>query len=165
VKQTVIIFEDSIKYDGWFKNLFFLPGLIFIILGVFFYLDSRGIDLFRGDPVQDSKTASLVCLAAAFLIIAILRQVFPQSVAVTQGGVLLKFKVCSWLIPFKTIFSIGPVPRNIFFYGYSWVTSSRNQIEINRKHRPKVRVCPANFQLFLEHAQRALADWRMTHPV
>jgi len=165
VRQRLIIFEDSIKYDRWFKNLYFLPGLIFIILGVLFYLDSRGIDFFRGEPAQGSKTASLVFLAAAFLIVAILRLVFPQSLAVTQEGVLLKFKVYSWLIPFKTITSIGPGQRNIFFYGYSWITSSRNQIEINRKHRPKVRVCPANFQLFLEQAQRALADWRMTHPV
>lgn len=162
--MDLVIFEDSIKYDLWIKVvLVFSLGLL-VVLGILFDVDARDSDIFPGEPPAKSRTGSFVLFAAAVLLMAVYWLFLPRTIAVSQKGLILRFRAFSWNISFATIRSINPASGIIVWWAHSWITSYRNQIEIIRKYGLRIRVSPSRRDQFLEYAHKAFADWRKTHP-
>jgi hypothetical protein len=162
--MNLVIFEDSIKYDNWIKVVLVLSLVLLIVLGILFYVDARDSDIFPGEPAAESRTGSFALFAAAVFLMAIYWLVLPRTIAVSQEGLILRFRAFRWNIPFATIRSIEPASGMIVWWAHSWITSYRSQIEIIRKYRLKIRVSPSRRDQFLEYAHKAFADWKNTHP-
>jgi len=162
--MDLVIFEDSIKYDIWIKVVLVLSVVLLIVLGILFYVDARDSDIFPGEPVAESRTSSFTLFAAAVFLMAVYWLVLPRTIAVSQEGLILKFRAFRWNIPFATIRSIEPASGMIVWWAHSWITSCRSQIEIIRKYRLKIRVSPSRRDQFLEYAHKAFADWKNAHP-
>jgi len=162
--MDLVIFEDSIKYDLWIKVVLVLSVVLLIGLGILFHVDAREADIFPGEPAAESRTGSYALFAAAVFLMAVYWLILPRTIAVSQEGLILRFRASSWNIPFATIESIRPVSGMIVWWAHSWITSYRSQIEIIRKHRLKIRVSPGRRDQFLEYAHKAFADWKNTHP-
>jgi len=162
--MDLVIFEDGIKYDFWIKVVLVLSLGLLIVMGILFDVDARDSDIFPGEPAAESRTGSFVLFAAAVFLVAVYGLILPRTIAVSQEGLILRFRAFSWNIPFATIRSINPATGIIFWWAHSWITSYRSQIEIIRKSRLKIRVSPSRRDQFLEYAHKAFADWKNTHP-
>jgi len=162
--MDLVIFEDSIKYDPGIKVVLVLSLVLLIVLGILFYVDAEDSDIFPGETAAESRTGSFVLFAAAVFLLAVYWLILPRTIAVSQEGLILRFRAFSWNIPFATIKSIKPASGIIVWWAHSWITSYRSQIEIIRKHRLKIRVSPSQRDQFLEYAHKAFADWKNTHP-
>ncbi len=160
----LVIFEDSIKYDFLIKVVLVLSVVLLFVLGILFYVDARVSDIFPGEPAAESRTGSWVLFAAAVFLMAVYWLILPRTIAVSQEGLILKFRASSWNIPFATIKSIKPASGIIVWWAHSWITSCRSQIEIIRKYGVKIRISPSRRDQFLEYAHKAFADWKNTHP-
>jgi hypothetical protein len=161
--MDLIIFEDSIKYDEWVKLFLVFPLVLLIVLGTLFYIDAHYSDIFPKEPATESKTASAVLFASTVFVLAIYWLFLPRKIFVTQEKIKLKFGSFSWIIPYKTIESIKPAKGLIVWWAHSFITSYASQIEIVRKNRLKIRISPGRRDEFLQHANRALADWMHIH--
>jgi hypothetical protein len=161
--MDLIIFEDSIKYDAWIKAVLGLPIVLLIILGILFYLDAQGADIFPGAPAAESRTGYVVLFASAGFVSVVYWLILPRTIAVSQDAIVLQFSAFRWKIPFRTIESIKAAQGIIVWWAHSWITSFATQIEIRRSYRFKIRVSPARRDQFLEYANKALADWRNAH--
>jgi len=161
--MDVIIFEDNIKYDAWAKPLLVFPLVLLIVLGFLFYIDAHYSDIFPKEPRSESVTGSTVLFASTVFVLAIYWLVLPRKIFVTQEGIKIKFSAFSWNIPYRTIKSIKPKEGLIVWWGHSFITSYRSQIEIVRKYRLKIRICPSRRDEFLRLANRALEDWTHIH--
>jgi hypothetical protein len=162
--MDLVIFEDSIKYDLGIKIVLVLSLVLLIVLGILFYVDAQDSDIFPGEPAAESRIGSLVLFASAVFVLAIYWLVLPRAIAVSQEGLILKFRAFNWNIPFATVKSIKPASGIIVWWAHSWITSYRSQIEIIREYRLKIRVSPSRRDQFLEYAHKAFADWKNTHP-
>jgi hypothetical protein len=162
--MDLVIFEDSIKYDLGIKIVLVLSLVLLVLLGVLFYVDARDSDIFPGESAAESRTGSFALFAAAVFLLAVYWLILPRTIAVSQEGLILRFRAFSWNFPFATVKSIKPASGIIVWWAHSWITSYRSQIEIIRKRRLKIRVSPSRRDQFLEYALRALADWKSTHP-
>jgi hypothetical protein len=163
VPVDLIIFEDSIKYDPGIKVVLVLSLVLLVVLGILFYIDAYDSDIFPGEPAAESRTGSVVLFVSAIFVLALYWLILPHTIAVSQEGIVLRFNGFSWKIPYKTIESMRAARGIIVWWAHSWITSYGTQIEIIRRHRLKIRVSPARRDQFLEHANKALADWRNTH--
>jgi hypothetical protein len=161
--MDLIIFEDNIKYDAWVKPLLVFPLVLLIVLGVLFYIDAYNSDIFPKEPGKDSKTASAVLFGSIVFVLAIYGLVLPRKIFVTQEGIRLKFSGFSWNIPYKAIKSVKPAWGIIVWWAHSFITSYGSQIDIVRKNRLKIRVCPSRRDEFLQSANKALEDWTHIH--
>jgi len=162
--MDLVIFEDSIKYDLGIKIVLVFSLVLLIVLGILFYVDAQDSDIFPGEPAAESRTGSFVLFAAAVFLMMVYWFILPRTIAVSQEGLILRFRAFNWNIPFATIKSIKPASGIIVWWAHSWITSYRSQIEIIRKCRLKIRVSPSRRDQFLEYALKALADWKTTHP-
>ncbi len=162
--MDLVIFEDSIKYDLGIKVVLALSLVLLIVPGILFYVDAEDSDIFLGESAAESRIGSFVLFASAVFLLAVFWLILPRAIAVSQEGLILKFRVFNWNIPFATIKSIEPASGIIVWWAHSWITSYRSQIEIIRKYRFKIRVSPSRRDQFLEYAHRAFADWKNTHP-
>ncbi len=161
--MDLIIFEDSIKYDAWVKPLLVFPFVLLIVLGILFYIDAHDSDIFPKEPATESKTASAVLFGSIVFVLAIYWLVLPRKIFVAQEGIKIKFSGISWNIPYRTIKSVKPAEGLIVWWAHSFITSYGSQIEIVRKNRLKIRVCPSRRDEFLRHANKALEDWTHIH--
>ena len=162
--MDLVIFEDSIKYDPGIKVLLAFSLVLLVVLGILFYADARGSDIFPGESAAKSRIGAFALFAATVFLLAVFWLILPRTIAVSQESLILRFRAFSWNIPFATIKSIKPASGIIVFWAHSWITSYRGQIEITRKYRLKIRISPSRRDMFLEHANRAFADWKNTHP-
>jgi len=161
--MDLIIFEDGIKYDAWMKPFLVFPLVLLIVLGTLFYIDAHDSDIFPKEPATESKLASAVLFASTVFVLAVYWLVLPRKIFVTQEGIKLKFGSFSWNIPYKSIESFKPAKGMIVWWAHSFITSYGSQIEIIRKNRLKIRVSPSRRDEFLQHANKALADWTHIH--
>jgi len=157
--MDLIIFEDGIKYDAWMKPFLVFPLVLLIVLGILFYIDAHDSDIFPKEPATESKIASAVLFASTVFVLAVYWLFLPRKIFVTQEGIKLKFGSFSWNIPYQTIESVKPAKGMIVWWAHSFITSYGSQIEIVRKNRFKIRVSPSRRDEFLQHANKALADW------
>jgi len=162
--MDLIVFEDSIKYDSGVKILLALSIGVLVVLGILFYVDATASDIFPGEPAAESMIGSVVLFASAVFLLAVFWLVLPRTIAVSQAGIVIQFNAFRWRIPFGTIASIKAAQGMIVWWAHSWITSYASQIEIRRRYRLKIRISPARRDQFLECANRALADWRYSHP-
>jgi hypothetical protein len=162
--MDLVIFEDRIKYDPGIKVLLVFSLLLLVVLGIIFYVDANGSDIFPGEPAAESRIGALVLFASAVFLLAVFWLVLPRTIAVTQQGLILRFRAFNWNIPFATIKSIEPASGIIVWWAHSWITSYRSQVEITRKYRLKIRICPSLRDQFLENAHKSFADWRSIRP-
>jgi hypothetical protein len=162
--MDLIIFEDGIKYDPGIKVVLVLSLLLLVALGILFYVDAHDSDIFPGESAVESETGSVALFASAVLVLVVYWLILPRKIAVSQEAIVIQFSGFSWRIPFRTIESIKAARGIIVWWAHSWITSYGCQIEIVRRHRLKIRVCPARRDQFLEYANKALADWKKAHP-
>jgi hypothetical protein len=156
----MIIFEDDIKYDGWVKPVLVFPILLLVVLGVLFYIDAHSSDIFPKEPASKSELAAIVLFASAVFVPAVYWVVMPRKICVTQEGIRLAFSGFTWNVPYKTIETIKPERGWIVFWAHTFITSYGSQIEIVRKNRLKIRICPRRRDEFVQYANRALEDWK-----
>jgi hypothetical protein len=162
--MELVIFEDSIKYDLGIKIVLALSLVLLVVLGILFYVDAQDSDIFPDQPAAESRVGSFVVFDAVVFLLAVYWLILPRTIAVSQEGLILRFRAFSWNIPFSTIKSIEPASGIIVWWAHSWITSYRSQIEIIRKYRLKIRVSPSRRDQFLEYAHRAFADWKSIRP-
>jgi len=161
--MDLIIFEDRIKYDAWVKPALVFPFVLLIVLGILFYIDAHYSDLFPKVPAQESKIASVALFASTIIVLAVYWLFLPRKIYVTQEKIKLEFGAFDWNIPYKTIKSVEPASGIIVWWAHTFITSYGSQIEIVRKGRLKIRVCPCRRDEFLEYANKAHSDWRRAH--
>lgn len=160
--MDMIVFEDNIKYDGWIKPVLVFPILLLIILGVLFYIDARSSDIFPQEPASKSDLAAVVLFASVVFVLAVYWLVMPRKIYVMLEGIKIEFGAFSWNVPYKTIETIKPERGWIVFWAHSFITSYGSQLEIVRKNRMRIRICPSRRDEFVQYANRALEDWRRT---
>lgn len=160
IRMDMIIFEDNIKYDGWVKPLLIFPILLVIGMGVMFYIDAHFSDILPKEPAADAAVGAIVLFVSAVFIPAVYWIVLPRKIYVMREGIKISFSGFSWNVHYSTIETISPVSGWIVFWTHSFITSYGSQIEIVRKYRMRIRVCPSRRDEFVQYANRALEDWR-----
>jgi hypothetical protein len=163
--MNLIIFEDNIKYDPWVTVVLVLSLVLLVVLGLLFYVDAYDLDIFPRESAAESRTGAVALFASAALVLATYWLFLPRKIAVSQDGIIIKFGGFKWKISFETIKSINAAKGIIVWWAHSWITSYGSQIEIIRRHRLKIRISPTRRDQFLGYANKALADWKNTHPL
>jgi hypothetical protein len=102
--MDVVIFEDNVKYDPWIKILLALSFVLLIVLGILFYIDAHGSDIFPREPAAESRTGSVVLFISAVFLLVVYWLFLPRKVAVSQEGIIIRFSAFGWDIPFRTMF-------------------------------------------------------------
>lgn len=162
--MDLIIFEDSIKYGAWVKLVLVFSLVLLIVLGILFFIDGHHSNVFPKEPPRESRIAFVVLCFFTVLTAAVYWLFLPRKITVSQDGIKTKFGGFSWNMPFQTIESIGAAKGLMVRRGFSCITSYKSQIVIVRKNKLNIRFSPSRCDQFLEAANRALADWRRTHP-
>jgi hypothetical protein len=75
---------------------------------------------------------------------------------VCQKGIRVRFGGFSWNIPFQTVETVKAAEGLFTGPAISLTTSYKNQVDIVRKHKLKIRISPRSRDQFLEVANRAL---------
>lgn len=151
-----VIFEDDVKYDAWVKPLLALPLGVLLVLGVLFVIDGQYSNIFpKYRPSVSRVAVVLVCFLLVF-VLTIYWLLLPKKIKVCQKGIRVKFGGFSWNIPFQTIETVKAARGLFSGPAMSLTTSYKNQVDIVRKHRLKIRISPYSRDQFLEIANRAL---------
>jgi hypothetical protein len=161
--MNLTIFEDNIKYDAWVKLVLVFSLILLVVLGILFYIDGHHSNIFPKEPPRESRIAFVVLCISTVLTVVTYWLFLPQKIIVSQEGIGVKFGGFSWNIPFKTIAAVKAAKGLIVGCAYSAITSYKSQIVIVRRNRLKIRISPSRRDLFLEYANRALADWNRVH--
>jgi hypothetical protein len=159
----MILYESTIKYETWAKILLAFPIVLVIVMGIFFYNYAHFHDGISGEMKYGFHVASIVLFATAPFILLIYWLVLPTKIYILQDKIRIKYGRFYWNVRFETIESVKPAQGIPPLWSNSSVTSYRNQIEIVRKGRMNWRLSPDNRDQFLDHANRALADWQRVH--
>ncbi len=160
----VILFEDRVKYDLWGKWLLALPVIFLIIFGILFLRNADTQTIFPSESRADSELAGIVFLASAIFVLLVYAAVMPRSLQVLSDRLRIRYGIFRWNIPFKDISSIKEARGIPPLLANSSVTAFGCQIEIVRKHKMAIRICPSRRDLFLETVNRALLDWQNARP-
>jgi len=140
-----LLYEDTARTDTWLKLM--LGGILamFLVLG--------GVLLFQDKEDAFGMFGVAVFYALLFKIIMPQRyQIYSDKVRIVLGGPF------AWNIPFSTIKEVR-LASGVSAFAYSGVrfaTSSKNVVEIKRSRGCNVVISPANKEVFLEQASRAL---------
>ncbi len=162
MKMDLVLYEDSVKYDLWVKLLIIFPVILLFALGILFYIDAHHSDVLPKEPEAETKFGSLILFASVPFVLFVYWLVLPTKIYILQDRIRLKYGQFFWNIPFDAIESVH-VSEGIPLWNISGsVTSYRSQIEIVRKNRSNVRISPNRRDLFLEHVNQTLSDWRGT---
>jgi len=153
--MDLVIFEDDIKYDAWVKPLLALPVVVLAVLGILFYMDGHYSNIFLKHSPRVSRIASVVVCFSIVFVLAVYWLLLPKKISVRQEGIRVKFGAFYWNIPFQTIDAVKAAKGLFAGPALSFTTSYKNQIEIIRKHRLKIRISPSSRVQFVESANRA----------
>ena len=66
-----LIFEDGIKYDRWVKVVLVFPLILFIVLGILFYIDAKYSNIFPKETARKSMIAAIDLFFAVPLVLVI----------------------------------------------------------------------------------------------
>jgi hypothetical protein len=161
--MSIVLFEDSYKYDGWVKLAMVFPIVLLIVLGFLFYTDAHSRDIFPREPTSESRIAYISLFASVLFVLLVYWLVLPRKIYVLQDRLRLKYGVFSLHVAFQTIESVQVAHGLPLWVMKSSVTSLKSQVEIVRKKGLKVRLSPSQRDRFLDCVNRALADWRRIH--
>lgn len=163
-ERELIILEVPIKYDRFIKIFLNLVPFLFISLVLFFFFDFKIKDILPGQTFRsevDFYLFSLFMIAAAFLY----KLFFPKSALITREGLVIKFSVFNWQIPFSQIKIIRGKPKGpLHLLAFKWFTSKEGAVLIERKRRPAILLCVNQANYFIETANSFLEEWRRFHP-
>jgi hypothetical protein len=162
--MDLILYEDAVKYDKWTKVILIFPVLMFAVLSLLFYLNSQSQNIFPKESPQASLVGAAVMFGAAVFVLLIYFLALPRSIAVAQDGIVLRFRVFSWKIPFGKIKTISSGTLRPSWRTQNFATSFRGLVEIIRVDGSRIRVSPSRPEIFLDYATRALEEWRTYHP-
>ena len=140
-----LLYEDTAGMDMWLKLM--LGGILvmFLVLG--------GVLLFQDKGDALGMFGIAVFYTLLFKIIMPQRyQIYSDKVKIVLGGPF------AWNIPFSTIKEIRSASGvSAFAYsGIRFATSSKNVVEIKRSRGCNVVISPANKEVFLEQASKAI---------
>jgi hypothetical protein len=157
-----VLYEDTVKYEFWAKVLLVFPVILLVAMGIFFYDYAHNRDV----PTEVEiafHTVSLVLFLTAPFILLVYWFVLPTKIYILQDRIRIKYGRFFWNIRFNTIETVKTARGIPPLFSNSSVTSYRNQIEIVRRGRMNIRLSPSRRDQFVEHANRALSDWRRIH--
>ena len=157
------LYESAIKYERWVKFLLAFPIVLLIAMGILFYRLAHIPDVMPGETELGLHIASLVLFATAPFILFIYWLVLPTKIIIHSDRIKVQYGRFYWNVRFETIESVKTAKGIPPVWSNSSVTSYRNQIEIVRKGKMNIRLSPDNRDQFLDHANRALSDWKRTH--
>lgn len=156
----MVVFEDQIKYDSIVKFLLTVPILLLLVLAVLFWMNVDTQDIFPDESKADSEFAAVVLFASSVLVIVTYILVLPRSISVLTDKLRIRYGVFNWNIPYRDISSVSAAKGIPLFTMNSSVTAFGCQIEIVRKRKMDIRVCPSRREQFLRQTNRALTDWQ-----
>ncbi|MDH4220686.1 MAG: PH domain-containing protein [Candidatus Aminicenantes bacterium] len=156
----MVLFEDSTKYELWTKVLLVFPVVLLIAMGAFFYNYAHHKDAIPSEVETSFHASSIALFATAPFILIVYWLVLPTKIYILQDRIRIKYGRFDWNIRFDTIESVKPAKGIPPLWSNSSVTSYRNQIEIVRIGRMNVRLSPSHRDQFVDHANRALSDWK-----
>jgi len=156
----MILYETAFRYDRWVKFFLGLPFVLTVGVGLILSgwvqidgLMPEGID-------GETQFAGFLMFGMAGLLLFMYWLMLPVKVIVHMDRLRIKIGRFFWTIPFETVESLraakgfpGPGTQNA-------MTSFKSQVEIVRRKGRRVRISPENRDEFLDHANRALEDWR-----
>ena len=161
----MVIYEGSIKYELWAKIVLAFPPVLVIAMGILFYRFAQTPDSVPGETELGLRIASWVLFATAPFILFIYWLVLPTKIVIHSDRIRVQYGRFFWNVRFDTIESVKAARGIPPVWSNSSVTSYRNQIEIIRKGKMNIRLSPDNRDRFLDHANRALSDWKRTHNI
>ncbi|UCE40880.1 MAG: hypothetical protein JSV17_15765 [Candidatus Aminicenantes bacterium] len=159
----MILYAGSIKYETWVKILLGFPIVLVIAMGLYFYNIARLQQGISAVTVHGFHVASIVLFATAPFILFIYWLVLPTKIFIHQDKIKIKYGQFYWNVRYETIECLKTAKGIPPVWSNSSVTSYRNQIEIVRIKKMNIRLSPDNRDQFLDHANRALSDWKRTH--
>lgn len=158
-----VLYEYPLKYELWAKILLAVPPVLLIAAALLFYRLSQTPGSIPGETEQGLRIATWVLFATAPFILFIYWLVLPTNIFIYQDRIRVQYGRFFWNVRFDTIESVKATKGIPPAWSNSSVTSYRNQIEIVRKGRMNIRLSPDNRDRFLDHANRALSEWKRMH--
>lgn len=162
-QTEMVLFEDQIKYDPIVKFLLAVPILLLLILAILFYMNASTQDIFHDESKASSEYAAVVLIASIFLIIVTYKLVLPRSISILTDKLRIRYGIFNWNISYGDVSSVTAAKGIPLFTMNSSVTAFGCQIEIVRKRKMNIRVCPSRREQFLQQVNRALTDWQRIH--
>ena len=118
--------------------------------------------------VRQEKVVLILGLASVFIFvlvqlrtIATKHQIFSDSIRIGLGWIF------HFDIPFSNIENTRATTlKALYGFHRSFIPlySGDDVVQITRKRGLKINIIPGNRKLFLEHLNKALADWRRSNP-
>jgi len=160
--MSLVLFEDSIKYDVWIKAALVFPIILLIALGLFFYIDAHYSDVVPSESEAESNTGAIILFASVPFVLVVYWLLLPRKIYVLQDRIKIKLGQFFLNVAFDNIESVKPAKGIIIFSSFSSITSFSTQIEIIRKRGLNWRISPSRRDQFLEYVNRAISDWKRT---
>lgn len=158
--MSIILHESGVKYERWVKILLAFPIVLVSVMGIYFYKYAHFQNGISAEMEYGFHVASLILFATGPFILFIYWLVLPTKIAIYQDRIRIKYGRFYWNVRFDTIESVNPASGIPPVWSNSSVTSYRNQIVIVRKGKMDIRLSPHERDRFLDHANRALSEWR-----
>jgi len=146
-----VIYEESPGYDFLLKGIMALP-VFFILFGIY--------NLYIGEV-----EAAISMLATTILMVAVYWAIFPRKYQIFDS----KFRIVlggpfSLNIPFSNLETARKLKGATFGLNFGTCFSSNRAVQIVRKKGWDVNITPNDSDLFIEHLNKALNDWRRQNP-
>jgi hypothetical protein len=159
-KDHHILYTDRIKYDPLVKFLLAVPILMLLVLSLLFYLNTRSQAIFPQETMADSRLAAVVLFCSAIFVLIVYWAVMPRELFILRDRIRLRYGLFFWNILFRDIASVAEASGVPWFNINSSITAFGCQVEVVRKTKLNVRICPTDRSRFLSEIQRALNDWK-----
>ena len=160
--MSLVLFEDSIKYDLWVKIALVFPIILLIALGILFYIDAHYSDVVPSESEAESNMGAIILFASVPFVLVVYWLLLPRKIYVLQDRIKIKLGQFFLKVAFDNIESVKPARGIIIFSSFSSITSYSTQIEIIRKRGLNWRFSPSRRDQFLEYLDRAISDWKRT---
>jgi hypothetical protein len=152
--MELALYEDSPKYDRWFRLLLGFTPALTLILGLLLYSE-----VLPAETESEARAGGLALLSTTVFVLLLYWAVFPRKFLVLEDRLKIKFGAFSLDFSFDTIKEVRTAKGSTFF-GLSSATSFRGVIAIIRKKGMSVSISPNNRDLFLTELNKAMANWK-----
>lgn len=145
--MPAVIYEDTPRYDVWFKAVLLLP-VFFLLIAAY---------RFAGG---DARSA-VGLLATAALVVAVFWAIVPRKYCILEDRLSIVLGgPFHFDIPYGTI-DTAQKPEGITL-GINFATSmhDRNAVQIVRYGRMNVHITPSRPEEFIENLNKAVDRWR-----
>lgn len=147
-KSTVLLYQDSPKYDYWLKLVIagtlaitLIPGVAFIYLSAELAWTLLGLTLFDGLPFHAVVPRHF--------------QLFEDRLRIELG------RPFALNVPYENIKEIRPASNEeaFVYWGLRFVTSTKNPIEIVRNKGLNMIITPGDREMFVHQFKQAQSTW------